>query len=239
MQTDCMGAIDSQIQVPTPESVLDTEKDHPPSAGTASLAQALTPWRGHGRRLWLVKVLLLLVDAAVLWGCFVASRAVAWAYHQTGFLQGMVNWWEAYGLVRTQVFAFVSVAAILWLGSVYGHYTVSRRRPWWDETRQLLIVIVFGAMADAMFMYLGKWQFSRLATGSTWVLILVTLPLARLTVQHWLTRLGWLAQPYVLVGAPGPAKEAAAALASERLIVFRRVTLSAYSPNVLPNLCND
>lgn len=209
---------------PAPETL------HFPLAGADALVQALAPWRRHGRRQAGVKVLLLLLDVAVFWGCFAVSRLTVWAIRDPGFPRGLLQWWQTDGLLRTQTFAVVVAVAIVWMGSVHGHYTASRRRPWWDETRQLLTVIALAGMADAMLMYLGKWQFSRLATGTTWVLIAITLPLARLAVQRWLVHAGWLAQPYVLVGAPGPAQEAAAALASEPLMGYHPVALVCPAP---------
>ena len=221
-----MAAIESTLRVaPSTGGDLQAPDAHPPPAGADTLRQALAPWQHHGRRQACVKVLLLLLDVAVFWGCFAVSRLAVWAVRDTSFPQGLLHWWQAYGAVRTQMYAVVVAVAIVWMGSVHGHYTASRRRPWWDETRQLLTVIALAGMADAMLMYLGKWQFSRLATGSTWLLVFVLAPLARLLVQRWLARRGWLAQPYVLVGAPATAQEAAAALASEPLMGYRPVAL--------------
>jgi len=86
-------------------------------------------------------------------------------------------------------------------------------------------VIVFAAMADAALTYLGKWQFSRLWTGTTWLLIFCALPLARFAVRSHLLKTGQLAQPYVLIGRPEDLEQAAAALASERFLGYTPVAV--------------
>lgn len=221
-----MAAIETAAQTASSETnALPAQDTQPPPVNADALTRAIAPWQHHGRRQMLVKCLLLLLDVAVFWGCFLISRGLLWAYRDIDLTSELDQWWESTGVIRTQVFALVVAVAIVWLGSVCGHYTPSRRRPWWDEIRQLATVIALAAMADTTLMYLGKWQFSRLATGITWTMIMVAAPLARLMVQRWLARQGWLAQPYVLVGAPAAAQEAAAALASEPLMGYQPVAL--------------
>jgi undecaprenyl-phosphate galactose phosphotransferase len=117
-----------------------------------------------------------------------------------------------------------------WMGSVQGHYTATRRKPWWDEARQMVTVVMIAAMADAVLMYLGKWQFSRLWTGVTWLLILGALPLARLSVRNRLLKAGLLAQPYVMIGRPEDLEHAATALASERFLGYTPVAVVCPEP---------
>lgn len=172
-----------------------------------------------------VKASMILLDILVLWACFFAGRALHWFHHDAGFLDGLLHWWTAQGTIRTQVYVAVTTGAVVWLGAVCGHYTPSRRSPWWDEIRELLLVLIICVMADSMLLYLGKWQYSRLWTGSTWVMAIVALPLARLYWQRWLLKHNFLIQPYVLVGSPKASQEAIAALASEPLLGYRPIAL--------------
>lgn len=200
------------------------------------LQDALLPWRYRQQREWLIKLSLVLVDVLVLWACFAGGRAVHWMNHGLGVFEGLMYWWSAQGSVRTQVFAAVTTAAILWLATVKGHYTPVRRKAWWDEIRELLVVLILAAMADAVLLYLGKWQFSRLWTGTTWVLVVTLLPLSRLLVQRTFTRRGSLAIPYVIVGNPSVTHEAVAALSSEPLMGYQPVAW-VHPPH--PENCDD
>lgn len=206
---------------PSPKAFQDV--NHSPPESLRVLQDALLSWRYRQQQEWMVKLSLVLVDALVLWACFLGGRAVQWMHHDQGVLDGLMYWWSAQGNVRTQVFAAVTTAAILWLATVKGHYTPVRRKPWWDEIRELLLVLLVAAMADAVFMYLGKWQFSRLWTGTTWVLAMALLPLSRLVIQRTFTRCGRLAIPYVIVGSPSVSLEAIAALSSEPLMGYRPI----------------
>ena len=206
------------------ESLLKVS-EQPSTDGVAALKRAVEPWRRYAFRHQQARVLMVLVDVAFFWVAFLASRAIVWAYHDVGFIEGMLHWWDGHGLIRTQLFALISTAAIAYMGVVHAHYAASRRRPWWDEVRQLVIVVAVAALAEVLFLYLGKWQFSRLTTGTSWVLVLLLVPLARLYLQRSLARKGWLTQPYVIVGAPTPAGEAAAALASEPLMGYQPVAM--------------
>lgn len=168
---------------------------------------------------------MILLDMMLLWICFLAGRALHWFRHDAGFMDGLLHWWTVQGAIRTQVFAAVSIGAVVWLGAFCGHYTPSRRSPWWDEVRELLLVLIICAMIDSMLLYLGKWQFSRLWTGSTWAMAMVTLPFGRFLWQRWLLKRNLLAQPYVIVGSPQASRDTIAALGSEPLLGYRPVAL--------------
>lgn len=165
------------------------------------------------------------LDLLVLAMCFMLGRSASWLKDDISLWQAVTVWWSSSGEIRATLFAVVSLLMVAWMGAVNGHYTASRRKPWWDEVREMLLAVFVGAMLDAMVVYLGKWQFSRLWTGTTWTLVLLLLPLARLVVKRKLLQSGWLAQPYVLIGNPAQAREAAAALASEPLMGYVPVAL--------------
>ena len=217
--TQCLGAVCPGLCGDAPES-------RPPSDGV--LQQAIAPWIGAARRQHVVKVGLAALDLLVLAMCFLLGRSATWLKDDITVWQAFTAWWTTSGEIRATLFVAVSLLMVVWMGAVNGHYTGARRKPWWDEVRQILLVVIFGAMLDAMVVYLGKWQFSRLWTGATWTLVFFLLPLARLVVKRKLLRAGWLAQPYVLIGSPAQAREAAAALASEPLMGY--VPVAVVSP---------
>lgn len=194
------------------------------------LARSLAPWANLAQRQQEVKAWLVLTDLCVLWLCFVAGRLPAWFRDETSFSAAMNVWWAANGHLRTTLFAVIALTMVSWMGTVQGHYTAHRRKPWWDEARQMIQVIVLAALLDAMVIYLAKWPLSRLWTGATWGLVLVCLPLARLAIRTHLLRAGLLTQPYVLIGHPDDVEKAAAALASEPLLGYKPVAVVCPNP---------
>jgi Undecaprenyl-phosphate galactose phosphotransferase WbaP len=194
------------------------------------LARSLSPWADLARRQQKVKAWLVLTDLCVLGLCFLAGRLPAWLRDEISLSQAMNVWWAANGHLRLTLFAAVALTMVSWMWTVQGHYSAHRRKPWWDETRQLIQVIVLAALLDAMVIYLAKWPLSRLWTGATWGLVLVCLPLSRLAVRHWLLRAGLLTQPYVLIGHPDDVEKAAAALASEPLLGYKPVAVVCPDP---------
>jgi len=194
------------------------------------LARHLAPWADLTQRQQKVKAWLVLTDLSVLWLCFVAGRLPTWLRGDVTLGQAMNVWWAANGHLRLILFAGIALAMMTWMWTVQGHYSAHRRKPWWDETRQLIQVIVLAALLDAMVIYLAKWPLSRLWTGATWGLVLICLPLARLVVRTHLLRAGLLAQPYVLIGHPDDVEKAAAALASEPLLGYQPVAVVCPEP---------
>lgn len=194
------------------------------------LARNLAPWADLSQRQKKAHAWLVLTDVCVLWLCFVAGRLPAWLRDEISLSQAMNVWWAVNGHLRLMLFAAIALAMVTWMWTVQGHYSAHRRKPWWDETRQLIQVIVLAALLDAMVIYLAKWPLSRLWTGATWGLVLVCLPLARLAVRTWMLRAGMLAQPYVLIGHPEDVEKAAAALASEPLLGYKPVAVVSPNP---------
>jgi undecaprenyl-phosphate galactose phosphotransferase len=194
------------------------------------LARALAPWAGLAKRQQWVKARLVLTDLSVLWCCFIAGRLPAWFRDEVTLAQAMNVWWANNGQLRLTLFAVIALAMVGWMWTAQGHYTAHRRKPWWDEARQIIHVVIVAALIDAMVLYLAKWPLSRLWTGATWALVLVCLPLARLLIRNRLLRAGLLTQPYVLIGHPDDVEKAAAALASEPLLGYKPVGVVSPEP---------
>ncbi|WP_159596600.1 undecaprenyl-phosphate galactose phosphotransferase WbaP [Hydrogenophaga sp. BPS33] len=194
------------------------------------LARQLAPWGDIAHRQQRAQAVLVLTDLCVLAFCFVAGRLPAWWRGEASLPEAMNVWWTANGHLRLTLFAAIAMAMVTWMWTVQGHYSAHRRKPWWDETRQLIQVIVLAALLDAMVIYLAKWPLSRLWTGATWGLVLVCLPLARMAMRAYLLRTGLLIQPYVLIGRPDDVEKAAAALASEPLMGYKPVAVVCPEP---------
>ena len=194
------------------------------------LGRALAPWANWGRHQTLVKARLIATDLSILWVCFMAGRVTLLMQENMSLLSAANLWWAKEGPLRLGLFALVAIGMVGWMGSVQGHYTASRRKPWWDEARQMVTVVICAALADAMLIYLGKWPISRIWTGVTWLFVIAALPLARYSIRSRLHKAGRLAQPYVLIGRPKDLEQAATALASERFLGYTPVAVVCPDP---------
>ncbi len=194
------------------------------------LARTLAPCKELAARQQWVKAWLILNDLLVMAACFVASRLPLILRGEGSMTASSTAWWSHNGQLRTTLFAGIATLAIGWMWAVQGQYTATRRKPWWDEVRQIMNVVVAAALLDALIMYLAKWPLSRLWTVFTWALILVMLPLSRLLARQWLLKVGMLTQPYVLIGKPEDVEQAAAALASEPLMGYKPVAVVCPDP---------
>ncbi len=194
------------------------------------LARALAPAEQLALRQRWVKTRLIVTDFLVLWACLLVGRLPLLLRDDMSLLQSANLWWAGQGQLRVALFGLMTLVMVGWMGAAQGHYTASRRKPWWNETLDVMRVVVVVGMLDAMLMYFGKWDLSRLWTGASWALVLVALPLARLFVRRKLLKAGLLAQPYVLIGRPDDVELAAAALASEPLMGYTPVAVICPEP---------
>lgn len=194
------------------------------------LARAVAPWANLAKRQRLVRVRLLLTDLSVLWLCFLAGRLPLGIRENQSLVETFNIWWADSGSLRLTLFSIVAGGMIAWMWTVQGHYTASRRKPWWEEAREMFLVIGVAAMAEAVVMYLAKWPMSRLWTATTWLMVAIFLPTARMATRKMLLKVGLLTQPYILVGHSDDVEKAAAALASEPLLGYKPVAVVSADP---------
>lgn len=187
-----------------------------------ALRHALLPF--SARRQGVVEKLLLAAsDLLALFCGFLLGRAAAWAYGDASFIDSFTLWWSHSGPIRIVVFSAISAGIVMWFWGALGHY--GRRRPWSDEVRQMLQVLLAGFALDALLVFLGKWQFSRLWLVTSWALILVLVPLFRYLVKRWMLTQPAFQRPYLIIGSCEQASEVIAAFESERLMGLRPVAV--------------
>jgi len=133
---------------------------------------------------------------------------------------GLDNNWE---IRRLGVLVVVSVTALAWMWGVLHHYSV--RRPFWDEVREVAVVVCAAFMADAAMAFFLDVGTSRLSLASYWCSVLVLLLSARWFTKSLMLRRGWLDQPCVFIGQGPELREALAAFDSEPLMGFKPVAL--------------
>ncbi len=158
---------------------------------------------------------LILGDVVGLTLAWLFSLGLLWVVEDQVWKQGIIDWWAALGSSRTLLFVGLTALVLLLFGA-RGHY--SRRRPFFDEILDILIVFLAVAVLDALLVYLAKWQFSRSWFIAAWLLALAFVPLARVCLKRSLIRAGQWQRSTVIVGVGANAREAAEALYSEPLM---------------------
>lgn len=133
-------------------------------------------------------------------------------------------------LRRAAHFAVFIPPMIAWFAS-QGHYR--RGLPFWTEARQIGLAVLVLAMLDGFSQFALQSLYSRPWLVAGWALTGLFLVAGRVALKHAMLRAGMWAMPTVIVGTGRTAQEAAAALASERLLgyrVVRHVEMPAEGP---------
>lgn len=99
-----------------------------------------------------------------------------------------------------------------------GHYT--RRKPFWDELRDIIQVLVLLFIAEGAVLFLTQASFSRLWVTSSFVWLLIFLPVLRTLLKKGLRAAGKWQLATVVIGTGQNAVEVITALNSEPLLGF-------------------
>jgi Undecaprenyl-phosphate galactose phosphotransferase WbaP len=124
---------------------------------------------------------------------------------------------------RLGVLVLVSLTALAWFWGVLHHYSV--RRPFWDEVREVALVVCAAFLADSAIAFFSDATTSRLSLASYWASALLLLLLSRTLTKSLMLRCGWLDHPCVFIGQGPELREALAAFDSEPLMGFKPVAL--------------
>lgn len=99
-----------------------------------------------------------------------------------------------------------------------GHYT--RRKPFWDELKDIIQVLGFLFIAEGTILFLIKSSFSRLWLGAAFAFVLILLPVLRVIVKRNLDAAGKWQIATVVIGTGPNAVDAISALKSEKRLGF-------------------
>ncbi|CAI1561753.1 undecaprenyl-phosphate galactose phosphotransferase WbaP [Serratia fonticola] len=112
----------------------------------------------------------------------------------------------------------LSIIAISWFWVRLRHYTY--RKPFWFELKEIIRTLVIFSVLDLALVAFSKWHFSRYIWGCTWIIAMVLVPVGRSLVKRILQRLDLWHKQTVIIGTGKNAKDAYAALQSERNLGF-------------------
>ena len=158
----------------------------------------------------LEKFTLAGVDTLILLGTFLA---ISWPASDD------INQWSRFDRNIVIGHGIIVALAIGWFWLLLEHY--ARRRPYWDELREIVRVLL------VMFMVAGATAFAAgIESGRAnfligWALNIVLIPLTRATARQLLDGLGLWQRPAVIVGAGENARKAYLAIQSERSMGYR------------------
>lgn len=115
----------------------------------------------------------------------------------------------------------ISVVCVLWFWTRLRHYTY--RKPFWFELKEVIRTLVIFAVLDLALVAFSKWNFSRSVWLSSWLLIIILVPLGRALTKKILNKMNLWKKQTIIIGSGKNAFEAYAALQSEEVLGFEVV----------------
>jgi len=196
---------------------LGAQKIWPKDAESFHNAFERLPKRAGNALQKFVSYILAGVDIVALASAIFLGKYLYWFFLQDHppslFLQDFGTAWTR----QTWLFSGLILVALAWFWST-GQY--SKRRPFWDELRLTLKILIVIGMLDAALIFMAKWPVSRMWLGTTWMLALFLVPLFRVLAKQVLLSIGTWRQPTVIIGSGNNACRAAEAMMSERLMGY-------------------
>ncbi|HCI5691587.1 TPA: undecaprenyl-phosphate galactose phosphotransferase WbaP, partial [Klebsiella variicola subsp. variicola] len=108
----------------------------------------------------------------------------------------------------------LGICCVAWYSMRLRHYFY--RKTFWFELKEILRTLVIFAVIEIAVMAFTTWSFSRFLWVLTWALILILLPLARMSTKRLLDSMGLWRRDTWIIGSDSNAREAYKAISSER-----------------------
>lgn len=181
-----------------------TRKWHDRRAAAATVQRSYNPWPA--------KITLAAGDILVMLGTFLA---IAWP--NSPAVGGLTPIERNTLLIHAGLIGIT----ILYFWVLLEHY--ARRRPFWDELREIFRVIVTMFMVAGATIFIAGVESAPSIQLSLWLFNLLLIPLARTTFRGVLDFLGLWQMPTVIIGTGENARDSAAALAGETSMGYQVV----------------
>ena len=126
-------------------------------------------------------------------------------------------WWAVQDMARLSrnVGLLALTVGAFW---IKGHY--SKRRPFWDEIKEIFNIVFVLTVIDAAMVFLGNWHFSRAAILVNCILAPCLLVLMRGAIRSILISIGGWIRPIVIIGWGENAIDTARAFDGESMMGF-------------------
>lgn len=158
------------------------------------------------------KIALLAADLLALATAFGIGLIALVLYADYPTDQDFYEWWAGTGRIHSLVhFVFI----VLTVTRLYTKGLYSRRIPFWDELRSLLLTLVYLALLNGMVVLIAKWPFSRVLWLSSWVAGCLLVPVFRGVARSLLRRAGFWTRETIIIGTGETALSAYKAITSE------------------------
>ena len=129
---------------------------------------------------------------------------------------------NSWGVDSSRLLSFFLLSLItLALFKLKGHHV--KRRPYSNEIREVLKIVVTMGLIDAALLFLGKRESSREALLVTWLLVPCFVLLLRGLVKYLLLKAGGWLRPMVIIGWGENALQTARAFDEEALMGYRLI----------------
>jgi Undecaprenyl-phosphate galactose phosphotransferase WbaP len=186
-------------------------------------SNAISP--SHALLLRSLKWQLMIIDAISLAFSFTLGELALSFWSSVSAFHGELSW-------ISFLYIFTSVITIVWFFQL-GHY--NRRKPFWDEIREIYRVIGILFLNTGLFLFLGNPTFPRSWFVVTCVSAFVLIPFFRFFAKQMFSWAGIWDIPTVILGCGRNAQEAMLALASERLMGFKVIGFLAFRTEGVPD----
>lgn len=170
----------------------------------------------HGRTR-LTKLGVLIADGLAMLLSFALGLAVLMLYAGYNTNQDFREWWLGTGQIHSLIhLIFIGLT----LARFYTKGLYSRRIPFWDELRSLLMTLVYLALLNGMLVLIAKWPFSRVLWLSSWIAACFLVPLFRALARRLMIKVGIWNRQTIIIGMGETAVSAYKALTSEAQLGF-------------------
>lgn len=158
----------------------------------------------------LQKLTLAGVDTLILLGTFLA---LSWPEAND------INRWSRLDRASVVGHGVTIALTIGWFWLLLEHY--ARRRPFWDELREILRVLTVMSMVSGAASFVAELETGRNSHLIVWALSFLLIPLGRAGTRQLLDDLGLWQRPAIIIGTGENARDAYLAIKSERCMGYR------------------
>ena len=169
----------------------------------------------HGRQA--ERWLLVSADVIAMLMSFILATVLSGVIKYQAFNSHLVMWGAPQTIAHLQTYLVVILCGIIAFESK-GSYT--KRKPFSNEIRDLLTIVLVLALINSAVFFLGKFQFSRANFLLTWCLVPPLVLLFRGCAKFLLIRSGGWIRPTVIIGWGENAFQTAMAFDGEPLMGF-------------------
>ena len=122
---------------------------------------------------------------------------------------------------------------VAWYGMRLRHYFY--RKTFWYELKEVLRTLIIFSIIELAVIAFSKWYFSRYLWLMTWLLSALLVPFGRMSIKWLLNKYGFWRRETWIIGSGKNAKEALAAINSEKNLGFKVVGFISANTNIGQN----